>query len=107
MKSYSAFIGANGTVELYAVTPVYFYLPMIIHPWYLKCDDSFRLCDAFQDTVFHIFRMFFKNRNKRTEYFFDSLEEFLLMWISLFYHCKNFIHIFTYPLFIRYFFKIN
>src|SRR5699024_116144 len=79
---------------------------MIIHPWYLKCDDSFRLCYAFQYTVFHIFWMFFKNRNKLTEYFFDSLEEFLLMWISLFYHCNNFIHIFTYPLFIRYFFKI-
>ena len=41
MEAQASLVGANGTVELYAVAKVYLHLSLIVHPGYAEGDDTF------------------------------------------------------------------
>ena len=49
MEAQSALVGADSTVELYAVTKVHLHLALVIDPGHTEGDDTLRLHDALYD----------------------------------------------------------
>ena len=57
MEPQAAFVGADGVVELHAVTGVDLHFALVVHPDHLEGEDAVGFHDALRDAVGFEFRM--------------------------------------------------
>ena len=78
MEPNTTFVGPYGTVELYTVTDVHMYFPVVIYPGNTKGKNTIGLNNAFYDARFVKFRMLVVYILDRNQHFSHGLKVFRL-----------------------------
>ncbi|MNI45723.1 hypothetical protein D3C73_1001620 [compost metagenome] len=97
MEAETAFVRADGTVELNPVAAVHTDLPGVVNPWNTEGDGALRLDKPFQNGLLLILRMAGQHRYKRLQNFFDRLMELPFQRIA----ARHFLVDLTYIIFGR------
>ena len=94
MKSETALIRTDCTVELNAVSGIDVNLTVIINPRYTELDLSFRIDQTFQQRIAsELWLIGINNRTERIKNFLDCLMEFRLIGIFSDYPFDYFINV--------------
>ena len=83
MQAQAALVGADGAVELDAVTAVHLHLAGVVHPGHAELDEALGLHDSLQHTVLFIFGVFFADDLQALQNLAHCLQELLLAGIAL------------------------
>ena len=78
METNTAFVRANGIVELNAVADVILYFTLVVNPGYTESEDAVGLYHALYDASFLEFRVLVVNLFYAEKNLFYGLKEFLL-----------------------------
>ena len=78
MEAQTAFVRANGRVELYAVADVDLHFTFVIDPGHTERDDAFGFHKALDEFSFLELRMLVVDVLDGFQYFFHCLQEFRL-----------------------------
>ena len=89
MEAESAFIGADGAVELHAVTDVYLHITIVVEPRHAEHHDALGFNHAFNNFCFLEFGVFVVNILNGRKNFFHCLKKFGLSWMFLFQVLDN------------------
>ena len=93
MKTQTALVGADGVVELDAVTSVHMNLAVVIGPWHLECKDAVGLHHTFHNLGILEFGMQVIDRFNTNKHFTYCLKVLLLARMPAFQVGHNVVYI--------------
>ena len=93
VESQSAFVRADGAVELYAVSDVDLYLAFVVHPRHAEGRDALWFDDSLHDFSFLEFRMLVVHILNRGKHFSHGLQELGLSWMLLLQILHDFLNV--------------
>ncbi len=100
VKAQTTFVGSDGRVHLYPVTPVDLHITFIINPGNPEHDDSFGFSDSLKNLSMLVSWILFYKWNQRFSHFVNCLMELWFWWVfglDFGHELFNFwIHIFFY-----------
>lgn len=86
MEPKSAFIRADGAVELHTESPIYLSFSVVIYPWNTENNLAFRFYHAEENIFIQLFRMNLSHYVKRFKNLFDCLKKLRIIRIAFFYN---------------------
>ena len=81
MESQSAFIRADGAVELHAVADVHLYFSLVVHPWYAESGDTLWLYEALYEFRLLKLGVLVIDINDRCKHLSYSLQILCFTWM--------------------------
>ncbi len=93
METQSAFVRADGAVELYAVADVHLHLAFVVDPGHAEGGDALGFHDALHDLCLLKFGMLVVDVLDRGQHFSHGLQELGLTWMLLLQILHNFFNV--------------